>query len=289
MTAVELTERTHALAQAGGKVYAARQSGIYITHESGEEQSLFRGWPTGNGLPTLALAVDTAASLLLAGIHGGIARSADGGRNWEAIAFRAPPPLVTCLASSPGVNDEGWLLAGTFEDGVFRSVDGGKHWRASNHGLFDQSVNCLAYAPDCLSEGIIYAGTSSGLYASENGGKLWRDMQMPAGDETVLSLALSTDGAAIAAGTESQGLLHSADGGQSWTRPLETGGAVNAIALTNDGALVALVDDAVLRSSADGGSWVEIAAGGVDLMLLDAESEQLILALSSGVLRREAL
>ena len=41
------------------------------------------------------------------------------------MPFRAPAPLVTCLALSPGFAGDGCALAGTFEDGVFRSTDGG--------------------------------------------------------------------------------------------------------------------------------------------------------------------
>ncbi len=289
MTAIELMERTHALLQAGEMIYAARQTGLYQIGEAGEAQNLYQRWRPGEDLPTLAVAVDASRDLLLAGIHGGVARSTDGGRNWEAIAFRAPPPLVTCLALAPDSAGLGYILAGSFEDGVFRSTDGGKTWRANNHGLFDHSVNCLALSPGFADDSIVYAGTSSGIYRSENGGKLWRDKRMPADDETVLSLATSPDGAAIYAGTESHGLLHSTDSGESWTRLLETDSAVNAIALAEDGTLVAQVDDAARRSRDGGGTWSEIAAGGVDCLLLDERGGQLILALSDGSLRRAAL
>ncbi len=287
MTTLELTERTHDLLLADGTLYAARQTGLYRLGEADEAQNLYQRWRPGEGLATLAVAVDASRDLLLAGIHGGVARSTDGGRNWEAIAFRAPPPLVTCLTIAPGVDAA--ILAGTFEDGVFRSTDGGKTWRANNHGLFDHSVNCLALSQGFAGDGIVYAGASSGIYRSENGGKLWRDLQMPADEEVVLSLATSPDGAAIYAGTESHGLLHSADGGESWTQLLETDSAVNAIALAEDGTLVAQVDDAARRSRDSGGAWSEIAADCVDCLLLDERGRQLILALSDGSLRRETL
>ena len=146
MTSIDLMERTHALLQAGGTLYAARQSGLYQIGEAGGAQRLaLRGLPDDER-PILALACDSSASLLLAGVHGGVARSADGGGNWEAAPFRAPPPLVTCLALLPD-SDANTILAGTYEDGVFRSTDGGATWRAHNHGLFDHSVNCLALSP----------------------------------------------------------------------------------------------------------------------------------------------
>ncbi len=284
MTSIDLMERTHALVSAGGAVYAARQTGLYqISQDGGAQRLHLRGLPDEE-MPILALAVDNSASLLLAGVHGGIVRSADRGGSWEAAPFRAPPPLVTCLALLP----HGELLAGTYEDGVFRSTDGGETWRAHNHGLFDHSVNCLALSPGS-DEGVVYAGVSCGIYRSENGGKLWRDLRMPAGDEMVLSLATSPDGAALYAGTESHGLLHSVDGGETWAPLLRTEGAVNALALVPDAILIAQVDDAALRSSDDGETWSDILAGGVDCILLDEDGGQLILALSDGGFRREAL
>ena len=289
MAAVELMNRTHALFLAGGTIYAARHTGLYQVAENGEAQNLFQRGLPDEDLPALAIAVDSAADLLFAGINGGVARSADGGQSWALIPFRAPPPLTICLAYCPDYAGAGVILAGTYEDGIFRSTDGGQSWRATNHGLFDHSVNCLTLSPDVADDVIVYAGTCSGIYRSDNGGKLWQDMRMPAGDETVLSLALSHNGADIYAGTEGHGLLRSADGGESWERLLETEGDVNAIALAEDGSLVAQVDDAVLSASTGSGNWTEIIAGSVDCLLLDAEGGQLVLALSDGSLRREAL
>ena len=284
MTAVELTERTHAVAAAGGMVYAARQSGLYRMGAAGEWQSLYRGWQPGNGLATLAIALDADGRELLAGIHGGVARSRDGGGSWQAVAFRAPPPLVTCLSPALDFAGADGILAGTFQDGVFRSGDGGRSWRAHNHGLFDHSVNCLVRSPSC--DGVIYAGTSSGIYRSDNGGKLWQDLVMPADNETALCLELGQAGRRIYAGTEAHGLLRSADAGASWEGLLQGAGAVNAIALAADGSLVAQVEDAVLRSADDGASWSEIEARGVDCLTLDERRRQLILALADRGLRR---
>ena len=93
---------------------------------------------------------------LLGGINGGVARSDDDGGAWEAIQFRSPPPLVTCLVASN--DDGGCILAGTFEDGIFpldrwRGAVGGAH----NHGLFDHGVYCLALSPDFERDGVAYA------------------------------------------------------------------------------------------------------------------------------------
>ena len=287
MSAVDAMDRTNDLLEIGETLYAARQSGFYRLGAAGcEARNLFESWLTGQDVPALALAAQS--DLLLAGINGGVAHSEDSGASWQARPFRAPAPLVTCLALSPDFVNDGCALAGTFEDGMFRSTDGGLNWRAVNHGLFDHSVYALALSPDFADDGIAYVGASSGIYRSENGGRLWRDLTMPAGNETVLSLALSASGA-LYAGCESHGLLRSTDGGADWETLLETEGAVNGIALTDGGAIVTLVDDGVVHSSDDGTSWRERAARNVDCIALGADGETLLLALADGSVRRELI
>lgn len=285
MTAVELMDRTHALLVADESVYAARQSGLYRIGADGQASNLFAGtWP-GEELPALALARDARHGRLLIGAHGGIARS-DDGNSWDMVAFRSPPPLVTCLTPLDARGGAECILAGTFQDGIFRSGDAGQSWRASSHGLFDHSVNCLAASPSFADDGVVYAGTGSGIYRSENGGKLWHDLRMPADDETVLSLAISAEGA-IYAGTEAHGLLRSHDNGQSWACLIMPEGELNAVVLAAD-SLIIQMDDRALRSHDDGDSWSEMASG-IDCLTVDTHGGQLILARSDGGLRRIAL
>jgi len=285
MTTADLMDRAHSVVAAGGAIYTARQSGLYRMNAPGEEQSLFRPWLPDQEMPALALAIDDASGLILAGISGGVARSTDCGATWEAIPLRAPAPLVTCLAAAPAfAATGGCVLAGTFADGIFRSTDGGATWLAVNHGLFDHSVYALALSPRFAEDGVAYAGTGSGIYASENGGRWWRDVSLPAGDETVLSLALAENGA-LYAGCETQGLLRSTDNGENWETLLEPRGAVNAIALADDSRIIAQVNDGVLGSSDGGASWQATVAGDVDCIALAGES--ILLAMSDGSIRQQ--
>ena len=284
MTAVKRMDRTHSLVAHGSAIYAARQSGLYRIAAPGNEQSLFSAWLPDQAMPGLAIAIDAGGDLLLAGIQGGVARSTDGGANWEAIPLRSPAPLVTCLAAVPDFASGGCVLAGTFEDGIFRSTDGGATWLAVNHGLFDHSIYALALSRRFSADGVVFAGTGSGIYASDNGGRLWRDLTMPAGDETVLSLALAENGA-LYTGTEAHGLLRSCDAGDSWETLLETEGAVNAIALADAAQIVAQVDDRVMRSMDDGETWTEMVAEGVGCLSLDGED--LLIAMSDGSIHRQ--
>ena len=289
MTTVDLLDRTHSLVAVGGAIYAARQSGLYRI-SGGVAQSLYEAWLPEQDVPTLAIAV-LPDGTLLGGINGGAARSEDDGRTWEAIQFRSPPPLVTCLADATSLAGESCILAGTYEDGVFRSTDGGKNWRANNHGLYDHGVYCLALSPAFANDGIVYAGTGSGTYISENAGRLWQDLLLPADDETVLSLALSPGFAAdgtLYVGTESHGLLRSLDAGDSWETALETEVAVNSLATTKGNTVVAQVDDAVLRSADRGATWTKLVAENVDCLALDSSGETLLIGMADGSIRQES-
>lgn len=286
MTSTDASDRTNCLLAVGDAVLAARQTGLYRVDASGAQRNLYLSWLPDQALPTLAIAA--AGDLLLAGINGGVARSQDCGARWKAQPFRAPAPLVTSLALSPGFDSDGCALAGTLEDGIFRSTDGGESWIAVNHGLFDHSVYALALSPGFVDDGVACAGAGSGIYRSENGGRLWWDMTMPAGDETVLSLALGENGA-LYAGCETHGLLRSDDAGESWETLLETDGALNGVALARDGAIIAQVDDGLLLSRDDGASWSEIVAANVDCMALTAEGDSLLVALADGSIRQLSL
>ncbi len=261
-------DRTHQTLRTDDCVYAARHSGLWRIDPDGAQHNLFANSQHLGDIPALCVAaVDDS---LLAGVHGGVARSLDGGGSWELCPFRLPAPLVTCLLAEPCC-----LLAGTFADGIFRSADGGATWQAHNHGLFDHSVNCLASSPQFADDGTVYAGTSTGIYISHNGGRLWGDVDVGSGHENVLSLEVAEAGA-VYAGCESHGLLRMEAGR---VEPIEVGaGAVNGLALIAAGLAVQL-DDRVMVAQNGGASWRTIADGVDCLALAD---DALLLGMADG-------
>ena len=93
---------------------------------------------------------------------------------------------------------------------------------------------------------------STGLARSDDGGRTWTAMGQPKGQ--LASLAASSDGAVMYAGT-TVGVSRSADGGRTWTpTPLETVGVTVAVS-PKDPNVVAVVDDKTrFFRSADGGA-----------------------------------
>jgi photosystem II stability/assembly factor-like uncharacterized protein len=202
-----------------------------------------------------------------AGVSGGILRSTDAGRTWLSATFPPPAPLVTCLVISPAYVRDGTLFAGTLEDGVFISTDAGAHWSAWNFGLLDLNVLSLAISPDFERDECVYAGTESGLFRSTNGGRAWREVDLPGGYAPVTSLAL-IDAQTLLAGTEGAGLFTSADGGKSWQKSAPEFAFDSVLQLllapgTGEGPVALAVTDAGLLQLA-GAAWSERPLAGLE-------------------------
>jgi photosystem II stability/assembly factor-like uncharacterized protein len=249
---LETQDVVYTLAAAPGKLLAGRASGLYQSTDAGAS------WQPVDLEQSLAVtALATADSGLFVGVNGGVLRSSDGGQTWFTAALSLPPPLVTVLAISPAFEADGLILAATAEDGVFASTDRGAHWSPWNFGLIDLNVFALVLSPDFAQDQTAYVGTESGVFRSKNGGRAWRALPFPLEAAPVLSLAVVPgEPQRIYAGTETHGLLVSADQGQTW-QPAGVDliqGAVNNLSYAA-GRLWALLDETVVAADAAGEAW----------------------------------
>jgi photosystem II stability/assembly factor-like uncharacterized protein len=248
--------------------YAASSTGLLISLDIGRTwQSGYDSLELENPLPTPAVAVSPnfkSDRTVVAGIPGGVLRSIDSGQNWELKAFSTPPPLVSALVISPDYVEDGILLAGTTEDGIYRSSDHGFHWSAWNFGLLDLNVLCMAISPDFSKDETVFLGVDSGIFLSKNGGRAWKEVNLPVGFDPTLSLEPSPNFAqdgTLYAGTETKGLLVSTDRGKIWdqvgTRTFTE--PINAIILApdfpQDPHLLILLENTILASYDGGQSW----------------------------------
>jgi photosystem II stability/assembly factor-like uncharacterized protein len=175
------------------------------------------------GLPrqsvVLALAVDPAnPERLWAGYYapGGLASSQDGGQSWTFGARGlGDNPVFDLLARR-----KGRLWAAT-RDGLLESQDGGSTWQSVTTDL--PSATAFALAAD--DAGRLYVGLDdAGLYRGQPNGQGWTQLgtqgSQPSDEglstAAVLSVAVSTDGTQLYAGTSAQGVFASQDGGRTW-------------------------------------------------------------------------
>ncbi len=226
------------------------------------------------GLPrqsiTLAVAADpTDPNRLWVGYYApaGLTASDDGGQTWTTsvgVVGLADNPVFDLLFVPPkGGETSGTLWAGA-RDGLLRSVDGGANWQLMADGLPPVPVFALAAAT-----GRIYAGLDdAGIYAQTEQG--WKSLTPPLSFEddqreglggevasaAVLSLAISSDGQQLYAGTADRGIFASQDGGHTWVNTYPDHYVPNlALNPTHPAQAVASLRDRLVRTQDGGQSW----------------------------------
>lgn len=215
--------------------------------------------PFGHDIPVIFL-----------GLAGGLLYSQDIGSGWQAGIMPDPPPVISCLAVSPGYDHDGVILAGSLEDGVLRSADRGRRWAQWNFGLLDLSVMSLAISPAFAEDETVFAGTDSGLFRSTNGGRAWKEVEMPTDFDPVMCLALAPNFGGeedrhgfVFAGTESRGLFQSDDRGKSWVQlgsdlPTNVQSILVGSRFPEQPRLLVVADGKVFVSNDAGQVWQEV-------------------------------
>ena len=146
------------------------------------------------------------------GHHGGLLKSSDGGRTWQATELGNADAMSVVAASADGPV----YVAG---HGLFRrSDDGGATWTAPDTSI--QSADIHGFAQSPVDPNRLYAMVvGQGLLMSADGGATWtaRSNSLPSHP----ALAVSADGRTLLAGSE-RGVQQSTDDGATWT-PSGTG------------------------------------------------------------------
>ncbi len=235
-------------AGASGRLYAASIKGLFISSDDGT--TWFSGGAPVSGRD-IGSALETPDGTIFAGSGGcgqpvGILRSTDRGASWSemdkglakfcvgSLAFAPPEALFACIAT----------------EGIYRSTDAGAHWTPVNRGMTSASVWCVAP----LADGSLLAGTIRGMFRSSTNGDRWSRIPQDSAS-VVYSVAQTSDGSLLAS-TE-RGLRHSTDFGATWN-PVNTGligEAVFQIAAGRNGEAYVAGQEAVARSTDNGGSW----------------------------------
>jgi hypothetical protein len=123
---------------------------------------------------------------------------------------------------------------------------------------------------------VVFAGTEEGIYRSPNAGLGWKRSE--SADAAYQTIAVSRDmhcSGQVLAGTETNGLWRSTDGGRSFEAVDEAPDQVNALVALSNGdegaANWLLSDDTQLWSSSDGKSWSPVAGSSPALCMLEVQ------------------
>jgi photosystem II stability/assembly factor-like uncharacterized protein len=222
-------------------IYAGTQSGPYRSTDRGEH------WEKINlpdhGLPVWSILFHPHdPDVILVGYENcEIYRSDDGGERWTRLPISVRFPEIT---TAPGANpakrvlkmdadagDPNLLFAAIEVGGTLRSTDGGEHWENLSHGQYlnDDAVDMHGVLASRWRPGTVFGIARAGMFASTDRGDHWRHVPLeplnPKGQiycRDIREVPGNPRKIWVAAGAGFQSdkgvLLHSPDGGDSWSR-----------------------------------------------------------------------
>lgn len=173
--------------------------------------------------------------------------------HWESCSDGIKPESDVVLVTVDPRDPQTVYLATYEPGGLYRSTDGGMSWQWYGEGL--EGVTVLSLDLDPENDQTLFVGTMCGGYRSADGGKTWQRMSgLPAA--AIYTLAIASDGRAIYAGTEADGVYVSRDGGASWTRTGPERVSVLSLAVVQSGMIYAgSSGEGVWISDDDGAQW----------------------------------
>lgn len=169
---------------------------------------------------TIWHAYRTPWKLVSGGSQSGIFKSTDGGETWKDITRNPGLPEGVIgkvgIAASPAKEGRLWALIEADSGGVFRSDDAGATWTRTNaeRTLRQRAWYYTQIYADTKDPQTVYA-LNTGMYRSTNGGKTFRNIQVPHGDNHDLWIAPNDPQRMIEA--NDGGANVSFNGGRTWT------------------------------------------------------------------------
>ena len=228
-------------------------------------------------------------TILVATTGSGVLISQDSGESWlepqmpQGMHVEAIVRSMTQDPQRPEVVYAGSNL------GLYRSENGGARWQLLDTPMNEKWVWAIAIDP--TDADIIYAGTGTpsipGIYRSTDGGKTWEHLAMQIADQCQdvgiprpTQIAIDpTDHRSVWVGIEVDGVRHSTDGGDTWTRvqgvltnprPPDTPGVptpyshnmgdIHHVLVTSGPpkTVMVQVSDDIWRSSDEGATWTAL-------------------------------
>ena len=208
-------------------------------------------------------------AILVGTIGQGVMRSTDDGASWTRASVGQgmhSDCLVRALAAHP--HHPELVYAGT-DMGLYQSDDGGGKWSLLDSPMKGSMVWSIAIDPGEPS--VMFAGTGTpsqpGIFRSTDAGQRWHHRPMEiapdcpnVGIPRPTGIAVDpTDSRQVWVGFEVDGVRHSADGGDTWTKvngQIPNSDVHNVLVVAGPPkAVFTVVNDDVWRSLDDGKTW----------------------------------
>jgi photosystem II stability/assembly factor-like uncharacterized protein len=203
-------------------VYKSTDGGVNWIEANGDLPNPLKG----RNVTALAVSHQDANVVYLGLREGGIFKTSNGGVNWTHVTnqpangwddvWPSGEPIrrdsILSLAIHP--DDDDIVYAGTNARGLYRTVDGGGSWSQLVHedDLIDQAtenhVHVFSVILNPQDPDEIYLGEwHGGIYRSTDGGATWSRINTGLSTRAVQTLAISTDGSTVYAGTKGEGVF----------------------------------------------------------------------------------
>lgn len=152
---------------------------------------------------------------------GGVFKTTDGGDHWIRLTHGLPQGIVGKIgvAISPAMPDRIWAIVDAPEGGIFRSEDAGQTFTRVNaeRSLLARSWYYAHIFADTQDPNVVYLGNTD-FYRSTDGGKTFRPIAMPHGDNH--DLWIDPKDPQIMIEANDGGATISVNGGRSWSTQL---------------------------------------------------------------------
>src|SRR5215813_695888 len=211
----------------------------------------------------------TKGTILVGTIGQGVMMSADDGESWTRASVRVgmhSDAIVKCLVADP--HHPAMVYAGT-DIGLYCTDDGGGRWTKLDTPMNSSMVWSMAIDP--IDSSVMFAGTGTPstprIYRSTDAGKTWERLAVEiaaecpnVGTPRPTGIAIDpTNHRRVWVGLEVDGVRHSADGGDTWTKvngqiPNPDVHCVLVVAGPPK-TVFTVVNDEVWRSIDDGATW----------------------------------
>lgn len=267
-------------------VYKSTDGGVNWTEANGDLPVTVKG----RNITCLAVSHQDP-DVVYAGLRqGGIYKTTDGGVHWAHVTDQpannwtdiwpvgAPVPRDSILSLAIHPDDADTVYAGTNLFGLYRTTDGGTGWTqiVNESDLIAQATEDHAHVfsvilnPQDPDE--IYLGEwHGGIYRSVDAGANWSRVNTGLTTRAVQSLAFSSDGSTVYAGTKGEGVFRNRLDSQTITfasfgdGPFAPGMSVTLSASSNSGLPVAFSTSDPAIASVSGNTLTFLAPGTVSV------------------------
>lgn len=219
-TGLPLPTGIHALAfdNAGKKLYAATDAGLFVSADGAQHWSSVGGPNTGlatDSYTAIAFDLNTASIIYVGTAHHGVLESRNNGASWSDISAGLPTgDSINDLVYDSNTHQ---LWAAT-DMGAYRSGNGGSGWQLLNTGIPAADVINAVLPADVSggAGGLIYAGTNHGFYLSTDSGAHWSQSKDSLVGTGIHAILIDYSQATTVYIATDIGALRSPDSGQTW-------------------------------------------------------------------------